>query len=390
MPRKLSDRLKAVGICLRVVLSGLCVIWALEGTAQPAEPSDRLSWNGTVRMRWQGDLQKGANALNVLQYGLRLNANLRVNDRIGLTGRLMTGDPIALPVAEWVNVGDFNIRRDPHISWLYATIKPVPSVSLIAGKFPMPFFKPTEVVMDSDLSPEGLAQQILVENSDQSAAFGLNLAEIIINHTTSRTNDITRPYFIGAQALGRFTQPGRSQTIAVALYAIGVADSIFAAQNLKSPVLIRAPNSNRANATGTGYLSDFRVVNVSARYTQQVAKMPLTFNFDYLYNLGADNMRQGITGMITYGSTGTVGDTQFGGQAFHMGQDATLSAFSSIDYSQTNTNGFGLFLGHHLIENLVVDVIFYFRKFDSPGTLISPATNNAWRTRGRFMLTIRI
>ena len=73
-----------------------------------------------------------------------------------------------------------------------------------------------------------------------------------------------------------------------------------------------------------------------------------------------------------------------------MGQDATLAAFSNIDYAQTNTNGIGFFVGCHLIENLIVDLIVYLRKYDSPGRLISPVTNNAWRTRGRFMLTFRM
>lgn len=385
-----SGRQARLGKWIQSFLFCLCIHGTQESIAQSGEPADRLSWNGTVRMRWQGDFQDGAYARNVLQYGLRLNATLRASDRIDLVGRLMTGDPEAIPVAEWINAGDFLIRRDPHISWLYARVKPIPSVTLIGGKFPMPFFKPTQVVMDNDLSPEGMAQQVLVYNKKKTAAFGLNVAEILVNQETSGTRDVTRPYFIGAQALGQFIQAGGSQTIAVALYAFGEADSIYAAQNLKSPSLFRGPNSNRANAAGTGFLSDYRIINVSARLTQTVYKKPLTFNMDYLINTGASDKRHGITGMVTYGSTGRVGGTRVGLHGFHMGQDATVAAFSNIDYSQTNTTGGGFFVGHHIIDNLLVDLILYTRKFDSPGTLISPAANNAWRTRGRFMLTFRM
>ena len=341
-------------------------------------------------MRWEGDFQNGTRARNVLQYGLRLDTTLRASARIDLVGRLMTGNPRAIVTSEWVKAGDFLKNKNPHISWLYAQVRPVPSVTLTGGKFPMPFFKPTSVVLDPDLSLEGLAQRILVQNVNESAAFGLNFAEILVNQASSRTRDVSHTYFIGAQALGRFAQPIRSQTIAVALYAFGQADSIYSAQNLKSPRLIVAPNSNRANAGKTGFLSNFRMINVSARYTQTVYKKPLTFNVDYVINTGASDKRHGITGVVTYGSTGPVDGTRAGIQAFHMDQDATLAAFSNIDYAQTNTNGIGFFVGCHLIENLIVDLIVYLRKYDSPGTLISPVTNNAWRTRGHFMLTFRM
>ncbi|MEE2995256.1 MAG: putative porin [Gemmatimonadota bacterium] len=368
----------------------VCITGTWDGVAQSNITADRLTWSGTVRMRWEGDFQNGTRARNVLQYGLRLDTTLRASARIDLVGRLMTGNPRAIVTSEWVKAGDFLMNKNPHISWLYAQVRPVPSITLIGGKFPMPFFKPTQVVLDPDLSPEGLAQRILVQNANKSAAFGLNFAEILINQASSRTRDVSHTYFIGAQALGRFTQPNRSQTIAVALYAFGQADSIYSAQNLKSPRLIVAPNSNRANAGKTGFLSNFRMINVSARYTQTVYKKPLTFNVDYVINTGALDKRHGITGVVTYGSTGPVDGTRAGIQAFHMDQDATLAAFSNIDYAQTNTNGIGFFVGCHLIENLIVDLIVYLRKYDSPGTLISPVTNNAWRTRGRFMLTFRM
>ena len=390
MPGWVLARRVSLSMWMKAVLLCVCITGTWDGVALSNVTADRLMWRGTVRMRWQGDFQNGTRARNVLQYGLRLDTSLRASDRIDLVGRLMTGNPRAIVTSEWVKAGDFLKNKNPHISWLYAQVRPVPSVTLTGGKFPMPFFKPTSVVLDPDLSLEGLAQRILVQNVNESAAFGLNFAEILVNQASSRTRDVSHTYFIGAQALGRFTQPNRSQTIAVAWYAFGQADSIFAAQNLKSPRLILAPNSNRANAGKTGFLSDFRMINVSARYAQNVYKKPLTFNVDYVINTGASDQRHGITGVVTYGSTNPVGGTRAGIQAFHMGQDATLAAFSNIDYAQTNTNGIGFFADYHLMENLIVDLIVYLRKYDSPGTLISPVTNNVWRTRGRFMLTFRM
>ena len=376
----------------RFILLCACTLAVLTNVAPAAgqEDDDRFSWGGMIRSRLQGDYQDGSRAVNRFMYGAFLNATLRVTDRIDVTGKVMTGNPRAITVADWMSYGDLFVRENPHISWMYARIRPNPSLTLTAGKFPLPFFRPTQVVLDSDLSPEGLAQQLTTKSDDGSATFGLNLGQFMINQLASPVKDLDRTYFLGGQAMARFTQPGRSQTLAVAYYTVGGADPLFAAQNLRSPVPIVAANSNRANADRTGYLSEFRMINFSGQYTRTVNGRPLALNADYVFNMGADDMRHGITGSVMYGSTARVGDTRAGVQAFLMQQDATLAPFSNIDYSQTNTKGAALFFGHHLIEKLTVDIHLYTRKYDSPETLVSPAANNAWRTRLRVMFMLRL
>ncbi len=376
----------------RFFLLCACTIGLLTNIAPVAgqEDDDRFSWNGMIRTRLQGDYQDGSRAVNRFMYGAFLNATLRVSDQIDVTGKVMTGNPKAIVVADWMSYGDLFVRENPHISWMYARIRLNPSLTLTAGKFPLPFFRPTQVVLDSDLSPEGLAQQITAKSDDGSATFGLNLGQFMINQLASPVKDLDRTYFLGGQAMVRFTQPGKSQTLAVAYYTVAGADSLFAAQNLRSPALIVAANSNRANANRTGYLSEYRMINFSGQYTQTVNGRPLALNADYVFNMGADDMRHGITGSLMYGSTGKVGDTRAGFQAFLMQQDATLAPFSNIDYTQTNTKGAGVIFGHHLIEKLTVDIHLYTRKYDSPETLVSPATNNAWRTRLRVMFMLRL
>lgn len=373
--------------CLLCVLSLSVLTFDVSATGQE---EDRLSWNGMIRTRLQGDYQDGSRAVNRFQYGAFLNATLRVSDRIDVTGKVMTGNPKAIVVADWMSYGDLFVRENPHISWMYARVRPNPALTLTAGKFPLPFFRPTQIVLDSDLSPEGLAQRITAKNEDGSATFDLNLGQFMINQLASPAKDLDRTYFLGGQAMARFTQPGRSQTLAVAYYTVAGADSLFAAQNLRSPAQIVAANSNRANEKRTGYLSDFRMINFSGQYTQTVNGRPLALNADYVFNLGADDMRHGITGSVMYGGTVKVGDTRTGFQAFLMQQDATLAPFSNIDYTQTNTKGAGFVFGHHLIEKLTVDIHLYTRKYDSPETLVSPATNNAWRTRLRVMFMLRL
>ena len=363
---------------------------AMPAVPVAAQEDDRFIWNGMIRTRLQGDYQDGSNAVNRFQYGAFLNATLRVTDRIDVTGKVMSGNPKAITVADWMSYGDLFERENSHISWMYARVRPNPSLTLTAGKFPLPFFRPTQIVLDSDLSPEGLAQQITTKSADGSATFRLNLGQFMINQLASPVKDLDRTYFLGGQAMAQFTQPGRSQTLAVAYYTVGGVDSLYAAQNLRSPALIVAANSNRPNADRTGFLSEFRMVNFSGQYTQTMNGRPLALNADYVLNTGADDMKHGISGSVMYGSTGKVGDTRTGIQLYLMQPDATLATFSNIDYTQTNSKGAALFFGHHLIEKLTVDIHLYTRKYESPEILVSPSADNAWRTRLRVMFMFRL
>ena len=101
-------------------------------------------------------------------------------------------------------------------------------------------------------------------------------------------------------------------------------------------------------------------------------------------------MKQGITGLLTYGSMSKVGGNQGGIQIFFIEQDATIATFSNVDYTQTNSRGIGFLFGRHLINKMKMDIALYSRKYDSPKTLISPTNNNAWRTRFRIVFSFQL
>lgn len=355
----------------------------------PEQDTPKMRWSGDLRMRWQGDFEPRKRARNVLQYRVRLNMSIPVNDRIEFGGRLMTGDPLAIVAGGDVNASDFLARKDIVIAWLYARYRPRPDVTFIAGKFASPFFRATQLVYDTDLATEGLGQQFHFSNDDNSTAFDLNLSEVFINQPVSSTSDISRTFLLGGQALAKVKRSKTSGTFALAVYGAGNADSIYAALNLRSPPLLRSPNTNRPNALKTGYLSNFRVVNVGMQVTRATGSRPLTLSVDYAVNPGASNERQAIAGVLTYGSARRVGGTRVGIHGFHIESDAVLSAFSNTDYMQTNSNGVGVFVNYQPIKNVTIDIIAYTRKYDKPSSLVKPVTRNPFRTRMRFQLMLQ-
>lgn len=384
---KLASRL-ALLFCTGILLTGRG-----NTAAQTTDTPKRIDWNGSLGTRWQGDLQKARRANNVFQLTFTLDATVKASDQVDFGTRLITGDPRDMATAGWFNIGDYQNRKTVSISRIYGRYRPVPAITLTVGKLQTPFFHATEMLFDVDLSLEGLAQQFTIKNTKKTASLSLNLAEILINQKPSVTLDVSRTFLIGGQVVAQFTGASGSASVGAGVYAIANPDSIYQAQNPPpgsgKTVLITVANSNRPNATKTGFKSNFRVVSLTSQLIHNLGKWPLSIGLDYAMNPGASSERQGMSTIVVLGSTGKVRGTRFGVHAFHIESDVTLAAFSNIDFTQTNSNGFGLFVGHQLVKGLTLDAFLYQRKYDKPGSLITPTVLNTFRTRARFIATVR-
>ena len=368
-------------------LGALCMF--LEDFPVFGQENKKFLWSGVIRTRMQGDYQNNKRAENRFMHGFRLTGTLLLSDKIDVRARLKSGSASSIASSGWMTFGDMFANENITLGWVYVRLRLNPKLTLMTGKFPSPFFRPTQLVMDNDVSPEGFAQQFLIKEND-SGSFQLNFGQFMINQVTSPVKDLDKTYFLGGQAVAHFKGPQRSQTFAIGYYSVTGADSLFAAQNLRASPLIKAANSNRANDNHTGYLSRFRIINLSAQLSQIINGHPWKLSADYVYNMGAKNMKQGITGLLTYGSMSKVGGNQGGIQIFFIEQDATIATFSNVDYTQTNSRGIGFLFGRHLINKMKMDIALYSRKYDSPKTLISPTNNNAWRTRFRIVFSFQL
>lgn len=380
---------RTLGCVLGSVLVWMTAVAVHAQTPAPTQSSPTLRWSGDLRLRWQGDFQKHVRAQNVMQYRLRLNLAIPINERVEFGGRLMTGDPRAVTTGGDVNASDFSSRKSISIDQLYASYTPDPRATFVAGKFTNPFVRPTELVWDEDLSLEGLGQKFLIRNKAKSAAFGLNFGEFYVNQSDTTGGQFKRTYIVGAQALVQLTKPTTSGTIAVAVYGIGNADDIYAALNRKPLPALLGGNTNRPNAAKTGYRSDFRIVNVGGQVSRTVGKSSLGLSVDYAMNAGADDERQAVCAVLSYGETRAVRGTRVAVQAFHVESDAVLSAYNNVDFMQSNADGFGLIVNHQPLRNVFIDFVAYPRKYNQPSSLSTLPKTNDYRTRMRVQVAVR-
>ena len=141
---------------------------------------NRFSFFGDIRIRHEGFYQDRVKTRNREHFRLRVGARLKVSDELEGGIRLVSGDANEI-IANNQTMTDVFTRKPINIDNAYITVRPSktiglekPFFSIIAGKFSVSanFFRPravmtSELIYDSDLTPEGTAQEItLYESKD--------------------------------------------------------------------------------------------------------------------------------------------------------------------------------------------------------------------------------
>ena len=134
-------------------LGALCMF--LEDFPVFGQENKKFLWSGVIRTRMQGDYQNNKRAENRFMHGFRLTGTLLLSDKIDVRARLKSGSASSIASSGWMTFGDMFANENVTLGWVYVRLRLNPKLTLMTGKFPSPFFRPTQLVMDNDVSPEG-------------------------------------------------------------------------------------------------------------------------------------------------------------------------------------------------------------------------------------------
>jgi hypothetical protein len=364
---------------------------------------------GDVRARHEGFYHqphaKGVDvtARNRERLRARLGVRFVFNDELSATIRGASGnvnDPIS---TNETLTGDFT-RKNFNLDWAYLTLTPGKTfgirpgfVSINGGKFPNPIFRVDELVFDEDISAEGASQTFQLLDKPAGAldqvkvhALEWTFAEIANKEDGWMFGGQVNPSFhVGdvqlEAGLGQFwwlnpdliAQALSRNTTAFTASGAPVANSSFnstlANTNLLVTKNIRPPRlptgTQPASFTAiTGFQSGFNQSNalVSATLPNVVGTQPLRFWADYVYNWdAATDDAHGWQGGLRLGQTKTRGDWSVYGLYEHLGQEATISAFtwSDLGMGGTNLEGPQAGIDYQLLNPLTVSARANFTNF---------------------------
>lgn len=356
---------------------------AASGGGAPVLPDwvSKVTLSGDVRVRNESFFLKDNPTRIRQRFRLRFGAKVKVNDETELGFRVASG-PDGDPISNNLTMDDEFTFKELDITNAYIKLSPAgsfgwtrPYISVMGGKFDMPFYQSTRMVFDGDLTPEGFFEnfQLVQESEGVLRGLAINLGQWVVEESSSRTDG----------AIFAF-QGLTNMNLGSGVFAnFGVADYLYHHEGR----LARAFNSNtnlsisnnvefRDGSVRGGrrlsalprddednpinivtYESEFNVLQVNGDVTiaTGMPAWPAKVFGDFVINTEADEDDTGFQFGAGIGNSKDPGDFNFTYAYQKLETDAVVSMFSDSDFGRdggTNTEGHILQITYVFLKNV--------------------------------------
>ncbi len=366
-------------------------------TAKPAEPAKpvetaktpldvpawlrRLTLFGDVRVRHEGFYNQphrdGQRVTARNRERIRARAGLRFtySDELSATIRLATGDPDD-PISTNQTLTDVFSRKNINLDWAFVTFAPGTTfglrpgiVAVTAGKHPIQFFRPGEMVFDEDLAPEGFSETIALLAGPRG---GLEQVRVhLMQWTFEEVSNAGDGWMIGGQ-VNPVLRLGTTQ-VEMGLGQYWFLDADLVARELNTNSALTNTNLLDTRVVDgetviVGYRGAFNMTHPSVMVTvpDALGGHPLRVFADYVYNWeAATSDAHGVQGGFRLGQTTRRGDLAFTASYEYLQREAVLSAFSFSDFGFGGTNQQGpvFALDYQLLDPITLTARTYVTNF---------------------------
>ena len=288
---------------------------------------DTLTVSSDLRLRHESFLKNPEPDRHRQRFRLRLGSEWGIGDfSIGLRLASGTGETTSTNQS-------FDSLFSQKAFWIdrvYLRWEAAPWLSATFGKMPNPFFTTAlgDGVWDSDINPEGFAEQITWAISERSTLF-FRLGQFVLDEDSSDNND---PWLL-AQQIGGTIKPDARTAFTL---AVGYLDFVNAtAGNLGGTV----QEGNTRDATGT-LVYPFRVLHVVAETSTQAGSLPVVISADYIKNLSDPETGKG-TGFdvgLRLGKAKSPNSWEVSYLYKRLEDDATAADLADSDFGDGGTN----------------------------------------------------
>ena len=370
---------------------------------------NRTTVFGDVRVRHEGFYNQpktdgqDVTARNRERVRARLGVRVGFGDELSATIRGASGninDPIS---TNETLTGNFN-RKNFNLDLAFLTLTPGQTfgirpglVSVNAGKMPLPMFRVDELVLDDDVTPEGVSEtfQLLaapvgnldqvklhawqwtfdeVSNKQDGWLFGGQLNPTAHFGNVELEAGAGQLWWLNADLIA---QALSKNTTAFTASGAPVANSNFNSSLFNTNLLVNQvvqppqtkPGTKPARFTAiTGYQSGFNETNLTLAATvpNVVLNQPLRFWGDYVYNWdAATDDAHGWQAGLRLGQTKVRGDWSLYGFYQQLEQEAVISSFTASDFgtSGSGVEGPGVGVDYQLLNPLTVSARSWFTNY---------------------------
>lgn len=357
---------------------------------------NKLKLSGDVRVRNESFFRKDSATRVRQRFRLRFGVTAKVNSETELGFKLATGNPDD-PISNNQTFDNIFDYKDISVTNAYIKLMPAatfgwdrPLLTLMGGKFDMPFYQATKMQFDGDLTPEGFFESFKPVEATDGALRGLalNLGQFVFDETSSRS-DGTLFGFQGVANLslaeGVFLNVGvgdfyyhKEGKIARALNSNGeltVSNNIELSDGTVVGGSPFDPGDLEDGVSIVGLENNFNIVDFGADLSiaTGMPMFPLKPFAHYVINTEADEDDTGFQFGVGVGNSKDLGDVSFSYAYQRLETDAVVSTFSDSDFGfdgGTNREGHILQAGYVVLKNVsLVSTAWFVEPIDGGGNL---------------------
>ena len=340
---------------------------------------DSVVWSGDLRLRqgqfWRYGTGAVGNDRSRQRFRLRFGPTIKMQD-FKLEIRLASGSNSQVSANQSF---DESFSSKPiqidrlYVAWNPAFYKPM---TLTGGKMKNPFKNnyTRDVLFDSDVTPEGFAEQFTWRINPVIRLFA-NFGQFVLNEEETEERD---QWLFGYE--GGFEAKLVNSKLRL---AVGFYDAINLDAGGIEEVTLQQFNSRlTAGDKAAAYVNDYNVLNLNGSFETEVAGLPVNIQGDWVYNTAGPVSCSGIGNSVGSCASGNVRveDQDEGYQVgIRLGKarkaktwevayyykwlqaDAVLSAFADSDFGDGGTNRRGniLWAAYNFTDFLQFKAKFY-------------------------------
>ena len=313
----------------------------------------RFKLSGDLRLRYQRDDRDGESERDRGRYRARLNVTAQVVEQIKVIVGLASGgdDPRSTNETFDDNFSSKGVR----LNLAYAEYTPVQWGRILGGKMKNPLWRPSDLLWDSDITPEGGAGGLQYTFMPDIAVF-FTVAGWVLDEDSSGEDSVMIPI-----------QGGIDAKLAK-VFRVKLAVTYYEFIDVKGNVLDFSEDSNTLTSNGV-LRYDYDAVSVSGEMGLDLLKLlgeivPYAGVFgDYVVNLDPDDNNQGyLLGVkIGHKKIKTAGQWQFKYLYRRLERDAWLDIFPDSDFAggATNAKGHEIIVSVGVYKNVSLGIDYY-------------------------------
>lgn len=323
---------------------------------------EKIKLYGDFRYRYEMVDEEGTDNRNRSRIRARLGLNAGINDEMDLGFRLATsevwGDKETSgdPVSTNQTLDDAFSKKSIWLDLAYFNWHPacIPGLNVIGGKMEIPFYRVggSQLIFDSDLTPEGLALQYTGSWTDQTSWF-VNAGGFWADEVKS-----------GADASLWGLQAGLKHTWQDKSYLLGGA-SLYSFGNIEGHrafVTVDGKDKFFGNSSSGGlYANDYNLTELFSEYGFALGPKPAAVFADYAVNTAAASEDAGWLVGAKYGKCKDIGSWELSYDYRDLEADAVVGAFSDSDFIGGGTAGRGHRIGaaYQLAKNTQAGLTYF-------------------------------